>query len=290
MKKQNLNRNGYKSYKNKKKSKSFKVSTIIVFILSLACIITACILIFFWIYNNNKSEKIAEEITKITPIEEVEDNDNTELINPPEVNSQNDYWDFIKLPLINVDFSELLKRNSDTVGWINVNNTNINYPVVQKNNNDDYLHKAFDGSKNQAGWIFADYRNDMENFDKNTIIYGHSRLNKTMFGSLFNVLNESWYSNKYNQIIRFSTPTENTMWQVFSVYKIDLESYYLQVDFDNDSQYLEFLNTLKSRSKYDFNVSLNENDKIITLSTCSDAAGTGRIVLHAKLIKKETRN
>ena len=290
MKKQNLNRNGYKSYKNKKKSKSFKVSTIIVFLLSLICIITACILVFFWIYNNNKSEKIAEEITKITPIEEVEDNDNTELINPPEVNSQNDYWDFIKLPLINVDFSELLKRNSDTVGWINVNNTNINYPVVQTNNNDDYLHKAFDGSKNQAGWIFADYRNDMENFDKNTIIYGHSRLNKTMFGSLFNVLNESWYSNKYNQIIRFSTPTENTMWQVFSVYKINLESYYLQVDFDNDSQYLEFLNTLKSRSKYNFNVSLNENDKIITLSTCSDAAGTGRIVLHAKLIKKETRN
>lgn len=290
MKKQNLNRNGYKSYKNKKKSKSFKVSTIIVFILSLACIITACILIFFWIYNNNKSEKIAEEITKITPIEEVKDNNNTELINPPEVNSQNDYWDFVKLPLINVDFSELLKRNSDTVGWINVNNTNINYPVVQTNNNDDYLHKAFDGSKNQAGWIFADYRNDMKNFDKNTIIYGHSRLNKTMFGSLFNVLNESWYSNKYNQIIRFSTPTENTMWQVFSVYKINLESYYLQVDFDNDSQYLEFLNTLKSRSKYNFNVSLNENDKIITLSTCSDAAGTGRIVLHAKLIKKETRN
>lgn len=290
MKKQNLNRNGYKSYKNKKKKKNIKISTIIVFLLSLICIITACILVFFWIYNNNKSEKIAEEITKITPIEEVEDNDNTELINPPEVNSQNDYWDFIKLPLINVDFSELLKRNSDTVGWINVNNTNINYPVVQKNNNDDYLHKAFDGSKNQAGWIFADYRNDMENFDKNTIIYGHSRLNKTMFGSLFNVLNESWYSNKYNQIIRFSTPTENTMWQVFSVYKINLESYYLQVDFDNDSQYLEFLNTLKSRSKYNFNVSLNENDKIITLSTCSDAAGTGRIVLHAKLIKKETRN
>ncbi len=290
MKKQNLNRNGYKSYKNKKKNKNIKISTIIVFLLSLICIITACILVFFWIYNNNKSEKIAEEITKITPIEEVEDNDNTELINPPEVNSQNDYWDFIKLPLINVDFSELLKRNSDTVGWINVNNTNINYPVVQTNNNDDYLHKAFDGSKNQAGWIFADYRNDMENFDKNTIIYGHSRLNKTMFGSLFNVLNESWYSNKYNQIIRFSTPTENTMWQVFSVYKINLESYYLQVDFDNDSQYLEFLNTLKSRSKYNFNVSLNENDKIITLSTCSDAAGTGRIVLHAKLIKKETRN
>ena len=162
MKKQNLNRNGYKSYKNKKKSKSFKVSTIIVFILSLACIITACILIFFWIYNNNKSEKIAEEITKITPIEEVKDNNNTELINPPEVNSQNDYWDFVKLPLINVDFSELLKRNSDTVGWINVNNTNINYPVVQTNNNDDYLHKAFDGSKNQAGWIFADYRNDID--------------------------------------------------------------------------------------------------------------------------------
>ena len=184
---------------------------------------------------------------------------------------------------------KLQLENSDIIGWIEIENTNINYPVVQTSNNEDYLHKAFDGSKNEAGWIFADYRNNMQNFDKNTIIYGHSRLNKTMFGSLFNVLNENWYKNKYNQVILFSTPTENTMWQTFSVYKIDLENYYLQTNFTNDKEYVNFLTTLKDRSKYAFNVNLDATDKIITLSTCSDVAGTGRIVLHAKLIKREKR-
>lgn len=276
--------------KNQTQKKSKKIFTILILIFSSICLISAILLGVLWVLNNNKSEQLAEDIENNTPITTVEDSDDVELINPPENDSSNDYWDFIKIPLINVDFSELLKRNPDTVGWINVNNTNINYPVLQTTDNDKYLHIAFDGSKNQAGWIFADYRNDMKNFDRNTIIYGHSRLNQTMFGSLFNVLNQSWYNNKYNHIIRFSTPTENTMWQVFSVYKIGLESYYLQVDFQNDEKYLEFLNTLKSRSIYNFNVSLSSTDKIITLSTCSDAAGTGRIVLHAKLIKREVRN
>ena len=79
------------------------------------------------------------------------------------------------------------------------------------------------------------------------------------------------------------------MWQIFSVYKIEPETYYITTNFNTDSEYSRFLNKLKSRSIYNFNIELNENDKIMTLSTCSDAAGTGRVVLHAKLIKKEVR-
>lgn len=265
-----------------------KIITSVVFCFSLIIFIIAIILIIYWFKENKDSTQIADEILEGTSITEVEDNDNTELINPPS-DTSNDYWNFIKMPLISVDFSSLLKRNPDTVAWIQVNNTNINYPVVQTKNNSDYLVTAFDGSPNQAGWIFADYRNNMKAFDRNTIIYGHSRLNKTMFASLVNVLNQSWYTNKSNHIIKLSTPTENTMWQVFSVYKIKPESYYITTYFPNDSEYKTFLDTIKSRSIYDFNVDLSTKDKVLTLSTCSNASGSGRIVLHAKLIKREVR-
>lgn len=295
--------------KEEKKKDNFKTKKItkalyyLILSISIISLIFAFLLLIKWRYDNHRSKKIAEDVNNITDITNVYDttldenknndtssnNENIELVNPPPSNVSNDYWDFIKMPLISVNFNELLKRNKDTVGWINVNNTNINYPVVQTSNNEDYLYKAFDGSSNQAGWIFADYRNNMKDFDKNTIIYGHSRLNNTMFGSLLNVVYSSWYTNKYNQVIRFSTPTENTMWQVFSTYKINVETYYLTTTFYSDTNYLEFLNTLANRSIYKFNVPLNENDKILTLSTCSDAKGTGRIVLHAKLIKKEKR-
>ena len=273
--------------KNNSKNPIINLTKFVILPISIICIIGAGIIFFKWILDNKTSGDISEDIAEIAETTEIADDDNTQIINPPN-ESQGDYWDFIKMPLISVNFEELLKRNKDTVGWININNTNINYPVVQTSNNKDYLQTAFDGSNNRAGWIFADYRNNMKNFDKNTIIYGHSRVNGTMFGSLYNVLNKEWYNNKYNQVIRFSTPTENTMWQVFSVYKIEPESYYLTTSFKNNDSYLQFLNTIKNRSIYNFNVDLNETDKVITLSTCSDIAGTGRIVLHAKLIKRQS--
>ena len=88
-----------------------------------------------------------------------------------EIAKENPYWDFIKIPLISVNFDELKKKNSDTVGWIKVDNTNINYPVVKCSNNDFYLNHGFDEKWNDAGWIFMDYRNKMDNINKNTIQY-----------------------------------------------------------------------------------------------------------------------
>ena len=191
--------------------------------------------------------------------------------------------------LLEVDFNDLLAKNSDTVGWIQVQGTNINYPIVQTTNNDYYLNHAFDKTENKAGWVYMDYRNNAVDFNQNTIIYAHSRYNGTMFGSLKNILNSSWYTNKENHIIRLSTPTENTMWQVFSVYTIPKESYYITPSFPTDESYQEFLNTIKGRSEVDFSGTVSTGDKVLTLSTCKDNFGN-RIVMHAKLIKKETRN
>ena len=191
--------------------------------------------------------------------------------------------------LLEVDFNDLLAKNSDTVGWIQVQGTNINYPIVQTTNNDYYLNHAFDKTENKAGRVYMDYRNNAVEFNQNTIIYAHSRYNGTMFGSLKNILNSSWYTNKENHIIRLSTPTENTMWQVFSVYTIPKESYYITPSFPTDESYQEFLNTIKGRSEVDFSGTVSIGDKVLTLSTCKDNFGN-RIVMHAKLIKKETRN
>ncbi len=278
----------YQQNKRRKKKLRFRKWVIVVFLLFFLGIFTfSAYKIYAWYSDNKKVDNLSDDVLKNTKVKEKKDNDNTENVNPPE-DVSNDYWDYIKMNLLEVDFNELLKKNPDTVGWIQVKGTNINYPFVQTTDNSYYLTHAFDGSKNEAGWVFMDYRNDPVNFNQNTILYAHSRLTGSMFGSLKNILESSWYTNKENHIIRLSTPTENTMWQVFSVYTIPKESYYITPSFNSDEAYGEFLNTMKSRSEVDFSAEVNTNDKILTLSTCKDNFGN-RVVMHAKLIKRETR-
>ena len=274
-------------YKQKKKLKLKKVIIFAFFIFFLSIFIFSAYKVYSWYIDNKKIDDISKDVIKDTSVKEKEDSLNTENINPP-TDIYDDYWNYIKLSLLEVDFNELLNKNSDTVGWIQVNGTNINYPVVQTIDNSYYLNHAYDKSLNDAGWVFMDYRNDAVNFNQNTIIYAHSRYNGTMFGSLKNILNSSWYTNKDNHIIRLSTPTENTMWQVFSVYTIPKESYYITPSFSTLEAYEEFLNTIKGRSEVEFSGTVNINDKVLTLSTCQDNFGN-RIVMHAKLIKKELR-
>lgn len=274
-------------YKQKKKLKLKKVIIFVFFILFLSIFIFSAYKVYSWYIDNKKIDDISKDVIKDTSVKEKEDSLNTENINPP-TDIYDDYWNYIKLSLLEVDFNELLNKNSDTVGWIQVNGTNINYPVVQTIDNSYYLNHAYDKSLNDAGWIYMDYRNDAVNFNQNTIIYAHSRYNGTMFGSLKNILNSSWYTNKENHIIRLSTPTENTMWQVFSVYTIPKESYYITTSFNSNETYSKFLNTIKSRSEVEFSGTVNTNDRVLTLSTCQDNFGN-RIVMHSKLIKKELR-
>ena len=199
----------------------------------------------------------------------------------------NPYWNYIKMNMMDVKFNKLKEINDEVVGWIKVNGTNINYPFVKHTDNDYYLNKSFDKSYNEAGWVFMDYRNNEKEFDKNTILYAHGRYDNTMFGTLKNVLNNNWIKDSNNYIIKISTENENTLWQVFSVYHIKTTSDYLKINFNKEDEYKEFLNMLIKRSAYDFNTSIDENDKILTLSTCFN--NSEKMVMHAKLIKKMTK-
>ena len=244
--------------------------------------------IVLWKIDSDKTIEQIDMINETVVVEEIEDTDATEIINPPsEDDPVNPYWDYIKMNLINVDFTNLLQINDDTKGWLQVNGTNINYPFVQTTDNEYYLNKDFNKENNSSGWVFLDYRNSVDNLDRNTILYAHSRINGTMFGSLKNIFKSDWFDDVNNHVIKLSTLTENTLWQVFSVYTIPTTSDYLQIDFSSDEEFLEFVMMLKDRSRYNFNVEFNATDKILTLSTCLN--DKERVVLHAKLIKKEVR-
>lgn len=276
---------------NKKKKRKKKKNTtwifVILFSIFISIIVFCLIKIFIWGKDNKDTSKVINDITNAVNVTLRDDDDNTELVNDTNEEETSDYWYYIKFPLIDVAITELKEKNSDTVGWINVNNTNINYPFVQTKDNSYYLNHSFDKKYNEAGWVFLDYRNNNDLNNKNTILYAHSRLDKTMFGSLSKVLKSSWYNNKDNHIIRLSTDTENTLWQIFSVYKIPEESYYITTNFNNNEEYNKFLNTIKQRSIHNFNTNLDTNDKILTLSTCY--SDTERTVVHAKLIKRSPK-
>ena len=239
---------------------------IVVFSLLLAFSIYKISSYYIKINSNNKAnEKLVKDVVKIEKV----------IIDEEEVE------------IVTIDYDTLLGINKDVKAWIRFNHEKINYPVVQTNNNDYYLNHDFYKKSTFLGAIFMDYRNDYPN-DKNTILYGHNITDGSMFGSLREALKSGFFDDSDNRIIEIIDIKNNVYhYEIFSIYTIVKEEYYLTTGFENDDAYLEFLNTLKSRSNIDFGISLDETDNILTLSTCDGVGATNnRLVIHAKLIKK----
>ena len=249
-----------KKRKIKKSVKRF-IATIF-FLITISTIIFCLFKIVVWANDNKKTKEITNDINEQVTITTTEQ----EIIDivDPETPKEDPVWSYDASLVKNVDLSKLYQINNETVGWIIMENTKINYPVVQHEDNDYYLNRSFDKSINGAGWVFMDYRNNTEDMDKNTIIYAHGRMDSTMFGSLRKTLKESWYDNPENYIINYSTEQYNSLWQIFSLYKIPTTSDYLQIDFNSDEEYLNWLHMLKDRSIYDFKTTVSSDNKIIT--------------------------
>lgn len=220
-----------------------------------------------WYKNNKQNEKIIEEISPSITIDTTE-NDEKEL--------KEEY---------NIDFKSLKEINNDVVAFLKVNGTNIENIIVKGNNNEYYLNHTFDKSYNQSGWIFADYRNKLDGTDKNLIIYGHNRRDGSMFGNLKNILQEEWYNNEENRYITFITENGRYKYEVFSIYQIKEEAYYLTTEF-SENEYTDFIKTIESRSIKDFGIEVTNQDSIITLSTCAND-NRYRVVVHAKKLQSE---
>ena len=270
-----------------RKKRKIKWKNVFLALFVLICLVglgTSLFNIIKWKIEAKTTNNQIETAQKVVKPVEIIDNDKIEIIEQEKVPLDNPYWEYVQMNLIDVDFNDLKNINPSTIGWIQVNGTNINYPFVQTNDNKYYLNHSFNKSKNSAGWVFMDYRNNISVLDKNTIIYAHGRLDNTMFGSLKNILTSGWLNNKNNYIVKLSTEYENNLWQVFSVYKIKTTNDYLQISFISNESFLEFTNKLIKRSNFNFKTKVNENDKILTLSTCYNEKE--KVVLHAKLIKR----
>ena len=228
----------------RKKNKRYKkvILNIIIYMILLFVLIYSGIKIFKWYKDKTNNNKIAEQIKSTVIVEDKNEDENKE-----------EYT---------VDFNKLKEQNNETVAWIKVNNTNVEYPVVRATNNSFYLNHSFDKSKNSAGWIFADYKNKFDNTDKNIVIYGHNMRDDSMFGSLKNILNSDWYNNEENTNIALYTENEKYIYKVFSIYKIESEDYYIKTEFSNDNEFEKFIKTLKKRSIKNFNIDISKEDSI----------------------------
>lgn len=259
---------------------------IVRYILGLLCIIVILYSLYTickWGFDNYKIHQINKNISK--NISAYKNNDKGILVNEPD-NKKSNYYYYVTFPFYEASFSNLLSINNDTVAFIHVPNTIINYPVVKTNDNKFYLNHSFDKKKNSAGWLFIDYRSSIDPLSDNIIIYGHRRIDGTLFGSLRNVLNGDWQKNKDNYVIYFSTLKENMLFQIFSIYTIKKENYYITPNFINSVEKQKWIDTIKKRNITKIDTEVDVNDKFLTLSTCYGDS-TERLVVHAKLIKKQ---
>lgn len=171
------------------------------------------------------------------------------------------------------DYSPVLKQNDDLVGWIKVPNTKINHPVVQSGSNDYYLNHNFEKEYDYRGAIFMDYRNDAINLDSNTIIYGHNAYDTTMFSQLVQYEDIDFY--KKSPLIEFNTLDANYKWKIYGVFITNATAsedngyifnyIYPYMDGENFDGFIEEVN---KRRLYTTDVDINDDDKMLVLSTC----------------------
>lgn len=209
--------------------------------------------------ENTKPIVITEELSE-EPAEEIE----TE---PPKPN--------IVFP--EVDFDALREVNEDVVGWLYIEGTNINYPVVQGEDNKEYLNKLFDGEYNGAGSIFMDCRNSPDLSESNTILYGHNMKNKTMFSELRNYLKQETY-DAY-PIGLYITPEGNYWFEMVAGLVSHATGPSWQLDFDSEEEVLQWIQDAMAHSSFTSTTVPELGDKVITLSTCTYEFQNARFVL-----------
>ena len=252
-----------KSKQKKRKLKPWIRNILLILLLLLFLFATYKIIRFYVDLHQNKkeNEQLIEEVYKVENVNDEES--------------------------ITIDFSKLLTINKDVKGWIQYNDAIINYPIVQSKDNDYYLKKNIYKKYNQAGSIFMDYRNKGWD-DQNVVLFGHNMSDQSMFGSLNAIIdNEDYFNQDEHHYIKiWNTNNELFTYQIFSIYTIEKEDYYITTSFSSKNSFQKFIDTMKKRSKKSFDVEVTTKDKILTLSTCMGSGGTSkREVIHAKRVE-----
>lgn len=242
----------------------------IIYVLFLLLLISVMLISSIFIYNevkeDNKQEKIFEELSNII---ETKEETSTKQENVED----------------EINIEELYNINNDLVGWLKIDNTSIDYPVMQtKNRPNYYLRRNFYKEYSIMGTPYIAEQCDLNKSD-NLIIYGHHINGNKMFGELEKYKKEEFYKN--HSIIKFYTKDEIQEYKIISVFKTVAHTgfeYYKYYNFKNESEFNTFIEKCKKLAFYNIEDTASYGDKLITLSTCEYSQDNGRLVVVAKKI------
>nr|WP_294492652.1 class B sortase [uncultured Mediterraneibacter sp.] len=251
------------------KKKYIVISAIII----LAAAICAAIGIRQYLLQRNAGdqyEEIREEVGTGVPEEEPEPEDTP-----------------VEIP---IDFAALQERNPDVYAWITVPGTSVDYPILQsETDNSYYLTHTIDGEEKPEGSIYTENYNSKDFEDPNTIIYGHNMKNGSMFRTLHDYMDRSFFDTNREVIIY--TPDAIRHYQIFAAYLYDNRHILQSYDFSNPDVYQQYLNEIFSirdmNSFIDTDTAVGVDDKIITMSTCYGTQHDVRYIVQAVLISIE---
>lgn len=213
-------------------------------VILVLCIII-CILLYINFKNRNTSYLYVGEIDKIE--------DNVDDL---------DYYKNI------INSARKKYNNNDVVGILEINNTDYIVPVMQGDDNKYYLKHTPYGEKSSMGSVYLDYRVDIDS-SKKLLIYGHNSSNVDMpFKILEEFYDRDYYDN--HKYVEVTTSNMKKKYEIFSVFVEISDFSYMDITFDNDDEYLNHINNLKSKSMYDTGVALSKDDEILILQTCSE--------------------
>lgn len=235
----------------------------IIVILLIGILLISSIYLYKAYKDNKKQEEVFNDIIDI--VEEIQ-TDNKE-----------------KQEEINI--KELYKQNNDIVGWLKIEDTNINYPVMQKKDRPDYyLRRNFYKEYSYWGTPYIAEQCDIENSD-NLIIYGHNISGNKMFGKLEKYKKEDYY--KEHKIIKFYTENETAEYEIISVFKTAINTgfkYYKYYNLKDEKEFNTFINKCIELSLFNTEKTAKYGDKLISLSTCEYSNENGRLVVVARKI------
>ena len=242
----------------------------VLYVFCIMLLISSILISSYFIYKelkeNKKQENNFEELIEIVEQTNPEDKKQEETV-------------------INID--NLYAINSDIVGWLRINDTTINYPIMQiKSNPNYYLHRDFYKKYSSYGTPYMSEECNINTSD-NLVIYGHHMNHKKVFGALENYKSKEFYEN--HKVIEFTTLEEMKKYEIFAVFKTVVYSkntfkYYNSVNFSNEDEFNTFVNKCKELSFYETNIKPKYHDKFITLSTCEYSNKNGRLVVIAREI------